>query len=126
MIFMSRAKEKLQTGNRAMKISRLNFLDQASFISGPQCAACYKKLSNRDLKTLKLSGNLQGRVQVNLWSFSKTSEKQKLLCKTLMSCPTKGREETITREASKVQRSSTAISNIVEKQNILIAKPYMK
>lgn len=85
-----------------------------------------KSCLNSDLKTLKLSGNFQGRVQVNLWSFSKTSEKQKLLSKTLMSCPTKGREETITREASKLQRSSIAISNIVEKQNILIAKPYMK
>lgn len=58
-----------------MNISRLDLVDQLFFIAGPQCAACYKELSDGGMKTLKLSGNFQGGVQVNLWSFSKTSEK---------------------------------------------------
>ena len=58
-----------------MNISRLDLVDQLFFIAGPQCAACYKELSDGGMKTLKLSGNFQGGVQVHLWSFSKTSEK---------------------------------------------------
>lgn len=58
-----------------MEISRLDLLDQLFFITSPHCAACYKQLSDSGMKTLKLSGNFQGGVQVNLWSFSKTSEK---------------------------------------------------
>lgn len=48
------------------------------------------------MKILALSPNFQGRVQVNLFRFSKTSEKQKLLSKILS---TKGKEDTKIKEA---------------------------
>ena len=59
-----------------MKISRWDYWGPATF--HPWSSLCYKKLSNRDMKTLKFSCNFQGRVQVNLLSFSKASENQKL------------------------------------------------
>lgn len=60
-----------------IKISRLDFGDWLSFIPGSPCVACCKKLSSSGVKSLKLSFDFQGRVQVYLSSFSKTSEKQK-------------------------------------------------
>ena len=49
------------------------------------------------MKSLKLSSNFQGRVQVYLSSFSKTNEKQKLLVKYCY-FSTKSREETQTKK----------------------------
>lgn len=124
MIFVSGTK-----GNRKESDENLETVFSGPAICHPWSSVCpllYKVVSR--MKTLKMSYHFQGRkiklkcnFQWHLFSFFKTSEKQKLLSKKLTSFLIKaGKRPKLKRHHSKSQEILEAISNIVEKTNCQI------